>query len=106
MSSLSTVDPGLFSNIILEPASKNTAPAIALGIAYCRDKLGAGNDEVLFVSPSDHVIRPDKRFIEFVRRSEENREERIYCYFRRNSGQTRNGLWIYQKRVATSHCSR
>jgi mannose-1-phosphate guanylyltransferase/mannose-6-phosphate isomerase len=71
MSSLSTVDPGLFSNIILEPASKNTAPAIALGIAYCRDKLGAGNDEVLFVSPSDHVIRPDKRFIEFVRRSEE-----------------------------------
>ena len=26
---------------------------------------------MLFVSPSDHVIRPDKRFIEFVRRSEE-----------------------------------
>jgi len=71
MSSLSSVGSALFSNIILEPASRNTAPAIALGIAYCRDKLGAGNDEVLFVSPSDHVIRPDKRFIEFMRRSEE-----------------------------------
>ena len=107
MSSLSTVDPGLFSNIILEPASKNTAPAIALGIAYCRDKLGAGNDEVLFVSPSDHVIRPDKRFIELVRRSEEiAKKGYIHIYFRRNSGQTRNGLWIYQKRVATRHCSR
>jgi mannose-1-phosphate guanylyltransferase/mannose-6-phosphate isomerase len=38
-----------FTNIILEPAARNTAPAIALGIAYCRDRLGSPEDEVLFV---------------------------------------------------------
>ena len=70
MGSLPSAGALAFSNIILEPESRNTAPAIALGIAYCRDKLGAGDDEVLFVCPSDHIIRPDERFAEYVRSSE------------------------------------
>lgn len=49
-------------NLILEPESKNTAPAIALGMKYCLDLLGCGEDEVVFVSPSDHIIKPDKEF--------------------------------------------
>src|SRR4030043_1281126 len=60
-----------FANIILEPVSRNTAPAIALGIKYCVEKLGCKEDEVLFISPSDHVIKPVDRFAEYIRLSED-----------------------------------
>ena len=60
-----------FANIILEPVSRNTAPAIALGIKYCVEKLGCKEDEVLFISPSDHVIKPADRFDEYIRLSED-----------------------------------
>ena len=56
-------------HIILEPEGRNTAPAIALGIKYCIEKLGCGDEEVLFFSPSDHVIRPINRFVEYLRRA-------------------------------------
>lgn len=56
----------LNSNIILEPASRNTAPAIALGIKYCIERLGCKGDEVIFVSPSDHIIRPVDKFTEYI----------------------------------------
>jgi mannose-1-phosphate guanylyltransferase/mannose-6-phosphate isomerase len=56
-------------HIILEPEGRNTAPAIALGIKYCIEKLGCGDEEVLFISPSDHVIRPINRFVEYLRRA-------------------------------------
>lgn len=46
-------------NIVLEPDSKNTAPAAALGVRYCKDKLGCDDGEIIFVSPSDHIIRPE-----------------------------------------------
>lgn len=59
------------SNIILEPASRNTAPAIALGIKYCMEKLGCNEDEVIFISPSDHIIKPLDKFAEYINFSEE-----------------------------------
>lgn len=46
------------AHVALEPQGRNTAPAIALAAAWCRDKLGATAEEVLFVTPCDHVIRP------------------------------------------------
>jgi len=59
------------NHLILEPESRNTAPAIALGIKYCKEKLGCKEDEVIFVSPSDHIIRPVDRFAEYFRMAEE-----------------------------------
>jgi len=59
------------SNIILEPISKNTAPAIALGMRYCMERLGCKKDEVVFISPSDHIISPDERFVEYLILAEE-----------------------------------
>jgi len=50
------------NHIILEPVGKNTAPAIALGMKYCLEKLGCEANEVLFVSPSDHIIKPAQHF--------------------------------------------
>jgi mannose-1-phosphate guanylyltransferase/mannose-6-phosphate isomerase len=60
-----------FTNIILEPVGRNTAPAIALGMKYCLEQLGCGEDEVLFICPSDHIIRPAERFAEYIKASEE-----------------------------------
>jgi len=59
------------AHIILEPESRNTAPAIALGIKYCMEKLGCNEEEVVFISPSDHIIRPIERFAEYFRIAEE-----------------------------------
>ena len=46
------------AHVVLEPVGRNTAPAIALAAAYCRDKLGSAAGEVLMVTPCDHVIQP------------------------------------------------
>lgn len=56
--------------IILEPTSKNTAPAIALALKYAIEK-GISKDEVFFVSPSDHLIKPENEFSSYVKASEE-----------------------------------
>ncbi|MBP2658713.1 MAG: mannose-phosphate guanylyltransferase/mannose-6-phosphate isomerase [Firmicutes bacterium] len=59
------------THIILEPVGRNTAPAIALAASYCIDKLGAGEEEVMFVTPSDHIIRQNDLFIQAVGQAEE-----------------------------------
>ncbi|MBI5682568.1 MAG: mannose-1-phosphate guanylyltransferase/mannose-6-phosphate isomerase [Deltaproteobacteria bacterium] len=61
-SKLSTLN----SNIILEPAARNTAPAIALGVKYCLERLGCDYDEIIFLSPSDHIIKPNDKFTEYL----------------------------------------
>lgn len=58
------------NHVIHERQSRNTAPAIALGIKYCTEKLGCDGGEVVFVSPSDHIIRPLDRFVEYFRLAE------------------------------------
>ncbi|MEO5361268.1 MAG: mannose-1-phosphate guanylyltransferase/mannose-6-phosphate isomerase [Nitrospirota bacterium] len=57
-------------HIVFEPTARNTAPAIALGVKYCMDNLGAAKDEAVFVCPSDHVISPPERFIEYLKAAE------------------------------------
>jgi len=54
------------SHIILEPVSKNTAPAIALAAKYCLEKLNCDPEEVILVSPSDHIIKPQDRFMAYI----------------------------------------
>ena len=58
------------AHIITEPMGKNTAPAIALAQIYCKDKLGCGDNEILFVSPSDHLIKPVDRFQQLIKQAE------------------------------------
>jgi len=50
------------AHIVLEPAGRNTAPAIALAAKYCLEKLGSSVDEVMFISTSDHIVRPALAF--------------------------------------------
>lgn len=58
------------ANIITEPIGRNTAPAIALAQRYCQDILKCKDDEVLFVSPSDHLINPVESFQALVKKAE------------------------------------
>ena len=58
-------------NIILEPVGRNTAPAIALAAKFAIEKLNVPEDEVLFVSPSDHIISPIEKFVKYIKRAEE-----------------------------------
>ncbi len=57
-------------HIIEEPVGRNTAPAIALGIDYCKDVLGSSDSEMLFVTPSDALIRQEESFRKLVSEAE------------------------------------
>ena len=57
------------ANILLEPVGRNTAPAIALAVKYCEEKLESTSAEVLFVTPSDHIIKPVNEFVKSVRKA-------------------------------------
>lgn len=59
------------AHIICEPVGKNTAPAIALAVSYALDKLKADASELIFVTPSDHLIAPEEAFRALVQKSEE-----------------------------------
>lgn len=50
------------ASLVLEPVARNTAPAVALAAKFAKDKLGAEDEEVIFVSTSDHIIRPVETF--------------------------------------------
>ncbi|MBR4695178.1 MAG: NTP transferase domain-containing protein, partial [Selenomonadaceae bacterium] len=56
------------THIVLEPTARNTAPAIALAAKYCEEVLGAPKDEVLFISTSDHILRPVLAFQNAIRK--------------------------------------
>lgn len=58
------------AHIITEPVARNTAPAIALAVAYCKDKMACDENECLFVSPADHVITPVVEFQKVVEKAE------------------------------------
>lgn len=65
------------SHIITEPMGKNTAPAIALAQSYCQDVLQCDDDEILFVSPSDHLIKPIDVFQDLIRNAQDVAKDNI-----------------------------
>ena len=67
---LRSVSPTISDNIILEPVGRNTAPAIALVMKYCQEKLKCAKDEVIFICPSDHIIEPVEKFARYARQAE------------------------------------
>lgn len=65
------------AHIITEPMGKNTAPAIALAQSYCQDVLQCGDDEILFVSPSDHLIKPIEVFQDLIRNAQDIAKDNV-----------------------------
>lgn len=58
------------AHIIAEPSGRNTAPAIALGMAYAKDFLACTSDECFFVTPADHKIEPFDEFQKIALKAE------------------------------------
>jgi mannose-1-phosphate guanylyltransferase / mannose-6-phosphate isomerase len=54
------------AHVLKEPTAKNTAPAIALAVKYCEEKMDLEQNEVLFVAPADHIIEPKEAFMKKV----------------------------------------
>lgn len=95
----------LAHNIILEPAGRNTAPAIALAAQTALQTANEGEDPLLLVLAADHVIRDEMAFISSVQRAIPHAEagklvtfgivpthaETGYGYIRRGIGQ--NGAY-------------
>lgn len=65
------------AHIITEPMGKNTAPAIALAQSYCQDILQCDDDEILFVSPSDHLIKPIDAFQDLIKNAQDVAKDNI-----------------------------
>jgi len=57
-------------NIVFEPVGRNTAPAIAFGVKFLLEKLNIDKKEVIFVSPSDHLISPIEKFSFYIKEAE------------------------------------
>lgn len=55
--------------ILLEPAGRNTAPAIAAAAFEAIARSDEGDDPVLLILPSDHVVRDEARFAVAVRQA-------------------------------------
>nr|WP_255327423.1 sugar phosphate nucleotidyltransferase [Lebetimonas sp. JS032] len=53
------------TQFILEPVGRNTAPAIALAAFQSNE------DEILFVTPSDHLIKDDENYEKAIKRAKE-----------------------------------
>lgn len=95
----------LAHNIILEPAGRNTAPAIALAAQTALQTADEGEDPLLLVLAADHVIRDEVAFTASVQRAIPHAEagklvtfgivpthaETGYGYIRRGTGQ--NGAY-------------
>ncbi|MGI9493341.1 MAG: sugar phosphate nucleotidyltransferase, partial [Geminicoccaceae bacterium] len=62
---LSEIDPALTKHRLLEPTGRNTAAAIALAALHVRKVFGP--DAVLWVCPSDHLIRDQAALDQAVR---------------------------------------
>lgn len=65
------------AHIITEPMGKNTAPAISLAQSYCQDVLQCDDNEILFVSPSDHLIKPIDAFQDLIRKAQDVAKDNI-----------------------------
>ena len=68
---LNSIDPAFENQIIVEPERKNTAPAICLALRYLQDVIGVDQEECVLISSSDHIISPQKVFIDSLKIGEE-----------------------------------
>lgn len=57
------------TQIIIEPASLNTAPAIALGVKYLLEKIKISLQEPIIVLPADHFIGKPEIFVEVAKKA-------------------------------------
>ena len=57
------------AHILLEPVGRNTTSAVALAARYCLDILGADEQELLLITPSDHLVGKPDAFDQTIRQA-------------------------------------
>ncbi|RKQ60627.1 mannose-1-phosphate guanylyltransferase/mannose-6-phosphate isomerase [Thermovibrio guaymasensis] len=70
-----------FNNFIFEPIGRNTAPAIALASKFALERLGADEEEVIFIFPSDHLILPEEALKVYLERAKKIAGENFLVTF-------------------------
>ncbi len=78
---IQSIDNGINDHMVLEPCRKNTAPAIALAVRYCVEMLNCKKEEVIFVSPADHIIETDEEFTACLKKAESIAKEGFIVTF-------------------------
>ncbi len=63
---LSLLHPNLKDKVVVEPAVKNTGPAIGLALRFLEEHNRLAPDEELLICPADHIIAPKERFLEIL----------------------------------------
>ena len=63
--------------IIVEPQSLNTAPAITLAVKYLTEQMGVDKQDPLIFLPADHYIGQSEKFAETVKAALENVADNI-----------------------------
>jgi mannose-1-phosphate guanylyltransferase/mannose-6-phosphate isomerase len=53
-------------NIIMEPASRNTLPAVAYAVKYLQDTISVPSSELILFAPADHLISNNDAFAKLV----------------------------------------
>lgn len=67
------VAPGFSEDqVIVEPESRNTAPAVACAVKHLSDRVGADKDSPIFFLPADHYIADEDSFVESLNKVAEN----------------------------------
>jgi mannose-1-phosphate guanylyltransferase/mannose-6-phosphate isomerase len=75
------IAPELEKQILVEPERRNTAPAIALAIAYLQKEKGLSPEESVLVCSSDHLISPPEKFLEAVTNGENFAKKGVHVIF-------------------------
>ena len=65
------------NRIIVEPASRSTAPAIALAVKYLRDKIKIKDSDPIVEVHSDHYIGKKKEYVDVIKKAMKNVQDNI-----------------------------
>lgn len=87
-------------NIICEPEKKNTAPAIALAIQY----INPSPEETLLVVPSDHIISPLDKYVNYVKEAENYAQEGFIVIFGVRPNRPETGYGYIKASSSTVEC--
>ena len=72
-------DDKLQTRVLVEPVARNTAPAIFWAAAMCRHMYG--DDSILVIMPSDHIIGDSPAFERNLKKSNREGGAGMSCHF-------------------------
>jgi mannose-1-phosphate guanylyltransferase / mannose-6-phosphate isomerase len=90
---ISDICPNFKIHVVIEPYSKNTAPAIAFAIKYMQEKQKISENEKILILPSDHLISPEDLFLDYLKKLDKsNIDDKIIAFgIKPSSAQTGYG---------------